>query len=216
MPSPPSFKKLMAGDSPVNRIYLSSSTVPLSTVHDYAETVLQKQLSQLPGVAESTSTAGRSLRYASRSTRRQPPPRRFSRRGAQCHRQGQLERSCQDPRGASPEPHAGGDRTARTGRGLPQPSGRLAQWRSDKARRNCPYRRRRREHRNGAWDHNDQPYVGIAVYRQPDANLVEIAAAVRAMLPACVPRSRLRSTSSCERISRSRSGRRCGTCRRHC
>ena len=37
--------------------------------------------------------------------------------------------------------------------------------------------------RNGAWDHNDQPYVGIAISRQPDANLVEIAAAVRAMLP---------------------------------
>ena len=34
------------------RIVLSSSTLPLSTVHDYAETVLQKQISQIPGVAQ--------------------------------------------------------------------------------------------------------------------------------------------------------------------
>ena len=31
---------------------LSSATLPLSTVHDYAETVLQKQISQMPGVAQ--------------------------------------------------------------------------------------------------------------------------------------------------------------------
>src|SRR5205814_4393426 len=48
MSSPPTFYK--TGESSIMRIYLSSSTVTLSTVHDYAETVLQKQIAQLPGV----------------------------------------------------------------------------------------------------------------------------------------------------------------------
>src|SRR5262245_33449525 len=51
MPSPPTFNKA-TGESAMMRIYLLSSTVPLSTVHDYAETVLQKQIAQVPGVGK--------------------------------------------------------------------------------------------------------------------------------------------------------------------
>jgi HAE1 family hydrophobic/amphiphilic exporter-1 len=52
MTVPPSFRKVNPGDFPVLYVSLRSDTVPLSTVDDYAETVLAPQLSQLPGVAQ--------------------------------------------------------------------------------------------------------------------------------------------------------------------
>src|SRR5262245_46509931 len=52
MTTPPSFRKVNPGDFPVLYISLRSDTVLLSTVNDYAETVLAPQISQLPGVAQ--------------------------------------------------------------------------------------------------------------------------------------------------------------------
>jgi hydrophobic/amphiphilic exporter-1 (mainly G- bacteria), HAE1 family len=52
MTVPPSFRKVNPGDFPVLYISLRSDTVPLSTINDYAETVLAPQISQLPGVAQ--------------------------------------------------------------------------------------------------------------------------------------------------------------------
>ncbi|MGB8897689.1 MAG: efflux RND transporter permease subunit [Pseudolabrys sp.] len=52
MTIPPSFRKVNPGDFPVLYVSLRSDTVPLSTVDDYAETVLAPQISQLPGVAQ--------------------------------------------------------------------------------------------------------------------------------------------------------------------
>src|ERR1041385_6426182 len=52
MTIPPSFRKVNPGDFPVLYISMRSETLPLSTVDDYAETVLAPQISQLPGVAQ--------------------------------------------------------------------------------------------------------------------------------------------------------------------
>jgi HAE1 family hydrophobic/amphiphilic exporter-1 len=52
MTIPPSFRKVNPGDFPVLYIALRSDTLPLSTVDDYAETILAPQISQLPGVAQ--------------------------------------------------------------------------------------------------------------------------------------------------------------------
>src|SRR5690242_3285867 len=52
MTVPPSFRKVNPGDFPVLYVSLQSDTLPLSTVDDYAETVLAPQISQLPGVAQ--------------------------------------------------------------------------------------------------------------------------------------------------------------------
>jgi hydrophobic/amphiphilic exporter-1 (mainly G- bacteria), HAE1 family len=52
MTIPPSFRKVNPGDFPVLYVSLRSDTVPLSTVDEYAETVLAPQISQLPGVAQ--------------------------------------------------------------------------------------------------------------------------------------------------------------------
>jgi HAE1 family hydrophobic/amphiphilic exporter-1 len=52
MTTPPSFRKVNPGDFPVLYVSMRSDTMPLSTVDEYAETVLAPTLSQLPGVAQ--------------------------------------------------------------------------------------------------------------------------------------------------------------------
>jgi HAE1 family hydrophobic/amphiphilic exporter-1 len=52
LPAPPSFRKVNPADSPILFLVLSSSTLPLSTVDDYAEQVFAQQISQVPGVAQ--------------------------------------------------------------------------------------------------------------------------------------------------------------------
>jgi HAE1 family hydrophobic/amphiphilic exporter-1 len=52
LPAPPSFQKLNPADSPILFIALVSKTQPLTTVDDYAEHVFAEQISQLAGVAQ--------------------------------------------------------------------------------------------------------------------------------------------------------------------
>ena len=52
LPAPPSFKKVNPADAPVLILVLSSSTLPLATVDDYAEEIFASAISQLPGVAQ--------------------------------------------------------------------------------------------------------------------------------------------------------------------
>ena len=52
MTSPPSFRKVNPADSPILFLGLSSPTLPLSTTNDYAEQIFAQQISQIPGVAQ--------------------------------------------------------------------------------------------------------------------------------------------------------------------
>jgi len=52
MPSPPSFRKVNPAEQPIFFIALSSSTLPLSVVDEYAENLLAKRISMIDGVAE--------------------------------------------------------------------------------------------------------------------------------------------------------------------
>ncbi len=52
MPSPPSFSKSNPADEPVIMLALSSETLPLSTVNEYAETMLAQRISTVDGVAQ--------------------------------------------------------------------------------------------------------------------------------------------------------------------
>jgi hypothetical protein len=52
MTTPPFFRKLNPGDFPILFVSVRSDTLPLSTVNEYAETVIAQQISQLPGVAQ--------------------------------------------------------------------------------------------------------------------------------------------------------------------
>jgi HAE1 family hydrophobic/amphiphilic exporter-1 len=52
LPSPPTQRKVNPADAPIMNIVMSSSTLPLSTVDEYAETSLAQQISTISGVAQ--------------------------------------------------------------------------------------------------------------------------------------------------------------------
>src|ERR1700726_2779452 len=52
MTTTPSFRKVNPSDSPILFIDLSSATLPIQTVDDYAEITLAQQISQLSGIAQ--------------------------------------------------------------------------------------------------------------------------------------------------------------------
>jgi hydrophobic/amphiphilic exporter-1 (mainly G- bacteria), HAE1 family len=52
LPSPPSYRKVNPADQPVLFLVLTSATLPLSTLNEYAETTLQQRISQISGVAQ--------------------------------------------------------------------------------------------------------------------------------------------------------------------
>ena len=52
MPSPPSYRKVNPADQPVLYLALSSPTLPLSTVDDYAQTLMAQRISMVSGVAQ--------------------------------------------------------------------------------------------------------------------------------------------------------------------
>lgn len=52
MPTPPSFRKVNPANSPVYFLALSSPTLPLATVNEYAETRLAQRISMVDGVAQ--------------------------------------------------------------------------------------------------------------------------------------------------------------------
>ena len=65
MTSPPSFRKVNPADQPVLYLALSSPTLPLYTVDDYAETMMAQRISMISGVAQ-VSVFG-SQKYAVRA-----------------------------------------------------------------------------------------------------------------------------------------------------
>jgi len=52
MPSPPTFRKVNPADSPILYLSLSSTTMPISMVDEYAETYLAERISMVSGVAQ--------------------------------------------------------------------------------------------------------------------------------------------------------------------
>jgi len=52
MPSPPSFRKVNPAESPILFLTLTSATLPMSQVDEYAETTIAQRISMIPGVAQ--------------------------------------------------------------------------------------------------------------------------------------------------------------------
>jgi len=52
MPSPPTFTKVNPADMPILYVALTSATLPLSTVHEYADTLMAQRISMVSGVAQ--------------------------------------------------------------------------------------------------------------------------------------------------------------------
>jgi multidrug efflux pump subunit AcrB len=58
LPSPPTYREINPADTPVLILALTSTTLPLPVVDDYAETVLVQKLSQVDGVGAVTAEGG--------------------------------------------------------------------------------------------------------------------------------------------------------------
>jgi len=52
MPTPPSFQKVNPADQPILYLALSSPTLPLSSVNEYADTIIAQRISMISGVAQ--------------------------------------------------------------------------------------------------------------------------------------------------------------------
>jgi hydrophobe/amphiphile efflux-1 (HAE1) family protein len=52
LPGPPTYRKVNPADSPILILSASSTTLPLTTVDDYADTVLAQQISRISGVGQ--------------------------------------------------------------------------------------------------------------------------------------------------------------------
>jgi HAE1 family hydrophobic/amphiphilic exporter-1 len=52
MPDPPSFRKVNPADQPIFFIAVSSDTLPISQVNEYADTMMAQRISTLPGIAQ--------------------------------------------------------------------------------------------------------------------------------------------------------------------
>ncbi len=52
LPGPPTYRKVNPADTPILIIAVSSDTLPLTTVDDYADTVLAQQISRITGVGQ--------------------------------------------------------------------------------------------------------------------------------------------------------------------
>ncbi len=52
LPSPPTYRKVNPSDAPIMILAVQSDALPLTTVDNYAETILAQQISQLPGVGQ--------------------------------------------------------------------------------------------------------------------------------------------------------------------
>src|ERR671925_272056 len=110
MTTPPSFRKVNPGDFPVLFIANISATLPLSTVHEYADTVLAQQISQIPGPRPGRPDRGRR-------------PRALVRRRTHRGVEGQFQLAGRHAERPAPERHPAGLRAAREGRRLPQRGG---------------------------------------------------------------------------------------------
>ncbi|MEW6364497.1 MAG: efflux RND transporter permease subunit [Acidobacteriota bacterium] len=183
MPSPPSYQKVNPADSPILYIALTSSTLPLSTLNEYGETVMAQKISTVSGVAQVLVYGAQ--KYA---VRVQLDPQALASRGigideaaAAVRRQnvnlptgtlyGQFQAFTVEANGQLTEASAYRPIIVAYRNGSPvrlQEIGRvLDSVENDKV---------------AAW-YVDERAIVLAIQRQPGTNTVKVAGAVRALLP---------------------------------
>ena len=189
LPYPPTYNKVNPADAPILTIALTSDTIPIDRVSDAADTLLQPQLSQLPGVGKVTVQGG--MRPA---VRVRVDPGRLAAYGL----------SLEDVRTAIANANANGAKG-----GFDGPRLSVALGANDQMMSADTYRHLVLAWRNGspvrlanvgsvvAGVENDRvastaylpgqapkPAVVLDVQRQPGANIVQTVASVREALPA--------------------------------
>ena len=184
MTTPPSFRKVNPADAPVILLAISSATLPLSAVNEYADTLIGQQISQLPGVAQ-VQIYG-SQKYAVRI--RVDPAAAAARNISAADIQGAVQAAASNtPIGVL----SGPKQTFTIDMGTPSASADhfrrlVVAWRNGAPVRLDEIARVTdgvENERVASWFNDDRSII-VAVVRQPDANTVAVVDEVKAHLPA--------------------------------
>jgi len=183
MTTPPSFRKVNPADQPVLFLGLTSETLPLSTVDEYAQTNIAQRLSTLPGVAQ-VQVYG-SQKYA---VRVKVDPKALASAGISLN---DIQTSVAAANSNRPVGQLNGPKQNVTLQATPQ-LGEAAQYRPliVAYRNGNPVRLgdvaeiidSTENDKVASW-FNGTRSVLLAVQRQPDANTIAVVDAVKALLP---------------------------------
>jgi HAE1 family hydrophobic/amphiphilic exporter-1 len=188
MPSPPSFKKSNPADDAILFIALTSRTVPLSQLDEYAETMVSPRLSMLNGVAQIDVRGAQ--KYAVR-VRVDPDKIQANQIGIN-----EVDQALQNWNANLPTGQLFGPTTTY----LVKASGQLMNAAAFRPlvvayRHGAPVRLEQiaevvdsvEDNRSAAWvytkETGSQPAVAVGVRTQANANTIEVANAVRSLLP---------------------------------
>ena len=183
MPTPPTYQKVNPADQPVIYLALSSPTLPLYTVDEYAQTNLAQRISTISGVAQVTVFG--SQKYA---VRVQVDPRALAARGIGIDEveQAIVRANVNKPTGTLYGPHQAVNVQA-TGQLMDAAAYRplIVAYRNGSPVRLAEIGRvidGVETDKVASW-FNDERAVVLAVQRQPGTNAIEVVDAVRALLP---------------------------------
>jgi HAE1 family hydrophobic/amphiphilic exporter-1 len=183
MPSSPSYQKVNPADSPVLYVTVTSPTLPLSTINEYAETLMAQRISMVSGVAQVVVNG--SQKYA---VRIQLDPQALASRGLGIDEVAQAvdDLNVNLPTGAMQGP----DRSLTV-----ESNGQLEKadayrpaivaWRGGRPVRLEELGRvldSVENDKTAAW-YVDRRGVILAIQRQPGANTIDVVSAVRKLLP---------------------------------
>jgi HAE1 family hydrophobic/amphiphilic exporter-1 len=183
MTVPPSFRKVNPADAPVLFLSLMSDTLPLSVVNEYAETVIGQQISQIPGVAQVNVFGGQ--KYALRI---RINPEAIAARGIGLSEINQAIASATSntPLGII----AGPKQNLTLDMGAQQADAKKYQELIVAWRNGAPIKLSDvaivengvENERIAGW-YNDTRAINLAIYRQPDANTIDVVDNVKRRLP---------------------------------
>jgi hydrophobe/amphiphile efflux-1 (HAE1) family protein len=184
MPSPPTFRAINPADSPIMILAMQSDQAPITEVDNYAENIVEQQLSQLPGVGQ-VLVGGQQTP----AIRVQVDPARLANMGLTLEdvRTVLTSVTVDDPKGS-----------------VDGPNQSFTIYANDQLTKAEPYNNVIIGYRNGAPIHisdigravpgpqnreltawtNGKQSILLLVFKQPDANVIATADGVKAQLPA--------------------------------
>ncbi len=183
MPNPPSYQKVNPADFPILFLALSSPTLPLSTVHEYADTFVAQRISMVSGVAQVAIFGAQ--KYAVRA---QLNPKALAIRSIGID---EVVRAIQHGNVNLPKGTLYGTHQAFT----LEASGRLNNAEAYRPlivayRNGSPVRLEElgrvidsvENDKIASW-YNNTRSIGLAIYRQPGTNTVQVVDSIRQLLP---------------------------------
>lgn len=183
MTTPPSFRKVNPADSPILFLSIVSPTLPLATINDYAEQVIAQQVSQIPGVAQVNIFGQQKF-----AVRIEADPDAASARGLTLN---DIRTAVANANSSAPL----GDLTGSSRRLTLQSTGQITRAEGYREivvawRNGAPVRLGEiakvtnsvENNQTASW-YNGERSITLAIFRQSDANTVQVVDAIRARLP---------------------------------